>query len=55
MNEVKNASHGGQLYMYRKLQMDLRVQRAILNFTPGPQGCISPLGAKLSPRGEFVP
>jgi hypothetical protein len=30
-------------------------QRAILNFTPGPQGCISPLGVNLSPRGELVP
>jgi hypothetical protein len=30
-------------------------QRAILNFTPGPQGRISPLGVNLSPRSELVP
>jgi hypothetical protein len=30
-------------------------QRAILNFTPGPQGCISPLGVNLAPRGEICP
>jgi hypothetical protein len=29
--------------------------RAILNFTPGPQGWISPLGVNLSPRGEICP
>jgi hypothetical protein len=29
--------------------------RAILNFTPGPQGIISPLGVNLAPRGEFSP
>jgi hypothetical protein len=30
-------------------------QRAILNFTPGPQGWISPLGVNLAPRGEICP
>jgi hypothetical protein len=30
-------------------------QRAILNFTPGPQGLISPLGVKLAPRGKISP
>jgi hypothetical protein len=29
--------------------------RAILNFTPGPQGLISPLGVNLAPRGELCP
>jgi hypothetical protein len=31
------------------------VQRAILNFTPGPQGRISPLGVNSAPRGEVHP
>jgi hypothetical protein len=31
------------------------VLRAILNFTPGPQGGISPLGVNLAPRGETHP
>jgi hypothetical protein len=30
-------------------------QRAILNFTPGPQGRISPLGVNLAPTGEICP
>jgi hypothetical protein len=29
--------------------------RAILNFTPGPQGRTSPLGVNLAPRGEICP
>jgi hypothetical protein len=29
--------------------------RPILNFTPGPQGWISPLGVNLAPRGEICP
>jgi hypothetical protein len=32
--------------------MAIRGQRAILNFTPAPQGWISPLGVNLAPRGE---
>jgi hypothetical protein len=32
-----------------------QLQRAILNFTPGPQGGISPLGVNLAPRGEICP
>jgi hypothetical protein len=30
-------------------------QRAILNFTPGPQGRTLPLGVNLAPRGEICP
>jgi hypothetical protein len=33
----------------------LLAQRAILNFTPGPQGITSPLGVNLAPRGELFP
>jgi hypothetical protein len=29
--------------------------RAILNFTPGPQGITSPLGMNLAPRGKICP
>jgi hypothetical protein len=29
--------------------------RAILNFTPGPQGCTSPLVVNLAPKGEICP
>jgi hypothetical protein len=40
-------------------QWDRRFQRqqlrAILNFTPGPQGITSPLGVNLAPRGELCP
>jgi hypothetical protein len=31
------------------------VQRAILNFTPGPQEWPKPLGVNLAPRGEICP
>jgi hypothetical protein len=33
----------------------LGLLRAILNYTPGPQGITSPLGVNLSPRGELCP
>jgi hypothetical protein len=32
-----------------------RGQRAILNFTPGPQGWTSPLRVNLAPRSEICP
>jgi hypothetical protein len=40
------------------LPADLHEQqklRAILNFTPGPQGISSPVGVNLAPRGEVYP
>jgi hypothetical protein len=41
---------------YCKLQVNRQLlQRAILNFTPGPQGITSPLGVNLVPRGELCP
>jgi hypothetical protein len=35
--------------------MGVRLQRAILNFTPGPEGITSPLGVNLAPRGKICP
>jgi hypothetical protein len=46
------AQEGEETFQVRTLKYDLR---AILNFTPGPQGWISPLGVNLSPRGEICP
>jgi hypothetical protein len=45
--KVQSLPPGGEL-MLKKL-------RAILNFTPGPQGWTLPLGVNLAPRGEIWP
>jgi hypothetical protein len=39
----------------RAIRVRSHLQRAILNFTPGPQGWTSPLGVKLTPRGVMCP
>jgi hypothetical protein len=41
-----------KLVSWQRLNLD---QRAILNFSPGPQGETSPLGVNLAPRGEICP
>jgi hypothetical protein len=36
-------------------EKDKQEQRAILNFTPGPQGWTLPLGVNMAPGVKFVP